>query len=98
MNKLFIGSFYAGLLRISVIYIFCSSIGLSHALAQSISDTEKIFNWGENNFSQFFPDHQMTLTADPWRYRFYPSTNVYLGTRDNQIFVLGGPFGNTDPL
>ncbi len=82
------------LILISVVFALTTSPPGS---AQSNADSENIFNWAENNFTQFFPNHQMTLTAGPWQYRFYPSTKIYIGINDEQLFVLGGPFGNTGP-
>lgn len=80
-----------------LISVLSSLIVSSPGSAQNNADIENIFNWAENNFAQFFPNHQMTLTAEPWHYRFYPSTGIYIGARDEQIFVLGGPFGNNEP-
>jgi len=98
VKKLFCDTLRTNLLKLLIFAcIFCSPIGLPLALAQSNTDVEKIFNWGEANFMQLFPNHQMTLTAGSWQYRFYPSTNIYIGTRDEQVFVFGGPFGNVNP-
>jgi cytochrome c551/c552 len=97
VNTLFPGAYYAGLLRGFIfVCVFCVPIGFPLAFAQSNSDVEKIFNWAENNFPRHFRDHQMTLTAGAWQYRFYPSANVYIGVRDEQVFVLGSRFGSAD--
>lgn len=89
-------------IRLSIVSV-CASvlIGYSHfAMADITSDTEKILNWAEKEFPQYFPEHQTTQNLDPWRYRFYPQTGIYAGinTADQNAYVLGGPFGNNDPV
>ena len=44
-----------------------------------------------------FPSNQTTQTFDPYRYRFYPSTGIYLGINQNDagVYLLGGSFGDT---
>lgn len=88
-----------GLLHPKYVFLlfFILFISPINAIAETNSDSEVIFNWGESNFSQFFPEHRLTLTAGPWKFRHYPSTNVFLGVKDGQVFVLGGPFGNKTP-
>lgn len=58
---------------------------------------ESIFNAAEINFSQFFPTKQPTLKFAPYLFRFYPSTNIYLGvnTTEQGVYLLGGSFGDT---
>lgn len=66
------------------------------ALADIVGDTEKILNWAEKAFPEFFPSHQITQTFDIWRYRYYPETGIYTGvnTLDETGYVMGGVFGN----
>ncbi len=64
---------------------------------EGLNQIEEIFDWGERQYSEFFPNHKVTQFLDPWMYRFYPSTGIYLGEKENEIFVLGGPFGNIAP-
>jgi hypothetical protein len=65
--------------------------------AATTPEIEAIFNWAENNFSDLFPNHQSTQIIEPWTFRFYPSTGIYVGAKDNQVFVLGGPWGADNP-
>ncbi len=79
----------------------CLLLGNTHfAAADTASDTEKLLNWAENTYPQYFPTHQVTQNIEPWIYRFYPETGVYAGVNktDNNVYALGGPWGNTPAL
>ncbi len=67
--------------------------------ATTLDDTDKVLNWAESFYPQYFPTHQTTQSVEPWLYRYYPETDVYVGTNtnDNSVYVLGGPWGNTSP-
>ncbi len=67
------------------------------ASSATTAEIETIFNWAENSYSDLFPNHQTTQTIDPWAFRFYPSTGIYVGAQNNEIFVLGGPWGTDSP-
>lgn len=70
---------------------------LNFASATTLADdAEDIFEWAEKAYSQFFSSERNTDVFDPWLYRYYPSTNVYLGVNNNDasVYVLGGVFGN----
>ncbi len=73
---------------------------VNFAVADTASDTETVLNWAENNFPQVFPDHRATQNINPWLFRFYPDTGVYVGVNinDNNVYVLGGPWGDTPTL
>lgn len=78
----------------------CTFIMIAHiqlAFATLSSDTEKLLNWAEKTFPQFFPNPQATQNIEPWLFRYYPETGVYAGVNksDNAVYVLGGPWGNT---
>lgn len=77
----------------------CTFILIAHtqfAFATLSSDTEKLLNWAEKTFPQFFPSHQATQNIEPWLFRYYPESGVYAGVNksDNTAYVLGGPWGN----
>ncbi|WP_297326089.1 hypothetical protein, partial [Nitrosomonas sp.] len=81
----------------------CTCLLLSNthfAAADTASDTEILLNWAENTYPQYFPTHQVTQTIDPWIYRFYPETGIYAGVNktDNNVYALGGPWGDTPTL
>jgi hypothetical protein len=63
---------------------------------------EQLLNFAETTFPNFFPVHQTTGTFDPFLFRYYPQTGVYVGvvvkanmgyTLDG-VYVMGGPFGD----
>ncbi|MDR4518783.1 MAG: hypothetical protein MRK00_15545 [Nitrosomonas sp.] len=65
--------------------------------ADTADDTATVLNWAENKFPEVFPGHRATQNISPWLFRFYPETAVYVGvnTNDNNVYVLGGPWGDT---
>jgi|GEM_PF-2053906 len=81
----------------AMLLIFVSSIHTTYA--SLLDDSNTIFNWAEEEYSIYFaPSGQTTQTLDPWYFRFYPSTGIYLGVNNqSEVYVLGGQFGN-DPL
>lgn len=77
----------------------CAFILIAHfkfAFATPASDADKLLNWAEKNFPQYFSSHQVTQNIEPWLFRFYPETNIYAGINksDQNVYVLGGPWGN----
>jgi hypothetical protein len=63
---------------------------------------EQLLNFAETTFPNFFPVHQTTGTFDPFLFRYYPQTGIYVGvvvkanmgfTLDG-VYVMGGPFGD----
>ncbi|MFO7580625.1 MAG: hypothetical protein R6W74_10535 [Nitrosomonas halophila] len=80
----------------------CASVLIgqtSSAFADLSSDTETLLNWAERTFPELFPAHQATHLVEPWRFRYYPQTNIYAGinTQDQNVYVLGGPWGYDNP-
>lgn len=64
---------------------------------------EQLLNFAESTFPNYFPVHQATGTFDPFLYRYYPQTGIYVGvvvkanmgyTMDG-VYVMGGPFGDS---
>ncbi len=54
---------------------------------------DQLFDWAEGAFPEFFPNHQTSVVIVGYYARYYPSLGVYLGAKDKQVYVLGGPFG-----
>lgn len=67
------------------------------AHADIISDSEQIMDDAQKVYPNFFPFKQETQILEPYRYRFYPSTEIYLGiNQDNSgVYLLGAQFGDT---
>jgi hypothetical protein len=62
---------------------------------------DRIFNWAEATFSQFFPGPVATTTLDGGYLRYYASTGLYLIEYFGRIYIHGGPYylldvGSTD--
>ncbi len=76
----------------------CLTLIIQPAQADLVSDSEQIMNDAQQVYPQFFPSSQTTLEFSPYRYRFYPSTGIYLGINQNDsgVYVLGGAFGNSE--
>jgi len=55
---------------------------------------DKLFDWAEQQFPQFFPSHEVSFEALGYYARHYPVSGVYLGAKDGEVYVLGGPFGD----
>lgn len=50
-----------------------------------------LFNWGEDNYPTLLsPSRSISITAEPYYYRHYAKTNVYIGisTIDNHLYFL----------
>lgn len=54
---------------------------------------EQLFNWAEREWPALFPGPASTLAEGPWLYRAYLASGVMLALRDDQVHVVGGPFG-----
>ena len=75
----------------------CLALIFQPAQADLVNDSEQIMNDAQQVYPQFFPSSQTTLEFSPYRYRFYPSTEIYLGINQNDsgVYVLGGAFGSS---
>ncbi|PTN12319.1 hypothetical protein [Nitrosomonas aestuarii] len=82
---------------ISSFYLFVLLCSFNPVSAATTNEIETVFNWAESSFPELFPNHQATQMIDPWAFRFYPSTGVYAGVKNNDVFVLGGPWGTESP-
>ncbi len=74
---------------------------LSHRVSHAdiLNDTDTVLNWAESFYPQIFPSHQTTQVVEPWLYRYYPETNIYVGTNtnDNSVYFLGGDWEDKSP-
>lgn len=52
---------------------------------------ERVFAWAEQTYGSLFtPLWQPSRTAGSFFYRYYPSSNSYLGVSENKFYYLGG--------
>lgn len=70
---------------------------VSLASAATTPEIETLLNWAEGRFPQLFSGHEATQISDTWAFRYYPSTGIYAGVNNNEVFVLGGPWGTDTP-
>lgn len=54
---------------------------------------QQLFDYAQTYYPEHFPGRPATQTAAGWIYRHYAANGVYLGVRDGDVYVLGGPFG-----
>ncbi len=83
-----------------------SGAGAGRMRAQAVSAldaAEQLLNYAEiSPFRDFFPGPQPSQTLEVFRYRYYPTKDIYLGVvvidnptyRYNGVYVMGGEFGN----
>jgi photosystem II stability/assembly factor-like uncharacterized protein len=57
------------------------------------ADWERIFNWAEATYPQFFPGHVATQAIAGYQARYYAGSNTYLGALDGKLYVHGPAFG-----
>ena len=50
------------------------------AAAARTPDASSFLNWAESAYPNYFPPAQSNKTLDVWTYRYYPQTDIYLGT------------------
>jgi len=53
------------------------------ATSDTLSDSDKFFDWMESVYPQYLPGHQVTQVyegLEDWYIRYYSSSNIYLGT------------------
>ncbi|MCK5355401.1 MAG: hypothetical protein KAJ63_09810 [Methyloprofundus sp.] len=61
--------------------------------SDNLSDSNKLFNWAEENYSQYFnPPGRNTFKIENYRVRYYKNTDVYMGTLGEDVYVYGEVF------
>ncbi|HSW06341.1 hypothetical protein [Aquabacterium sp.] len=64
------------------------------ALLGSSAPSDRLFNFGERFYPQYFAGHSISGTASGYYYRYYPLTQNYIGTANGHLHVLGPAFNN----
>jgi hypothetical protein len=73
-------------------------------MSQAVSPeaaADQLLDFAESHLPNFFPSHQATMSFPPFRFRYYPETNIYLGVvvtagmgyTLNGVYVAGGGLG-----
>jgi hypothetical protein len=57
-------------------------------LAEPVPE-DQVFDWAESKYPSLFPTRTDTRTLDPYRYRYYPETDLYIGIAEGVVYLLG---------
>jgi hypothetical protein len=63
------------------------------AISGPNATSDRLFNFGERFYPDFFAGHPVSATGFGYYYRYYPATQTYLGSQDGQLYVLGPACG-----
>jgi hypothetical protein len=58
------------------------------AVTVSLSVTN-LLDWAETAYPAIFPQHQLNQSAQSYTYRYYPSTQNYIGVSGGNVYILG---------
>ncbi|WP_339859463.1 hypothetical protein [Pseudohongiella acticola] len=76
----------------------CSLLG---GTPPDMSQVSTLIAKAEELYADLFPNttaNTAFYTEGGYVYRFYASTGIYIGIKDNTVYVQGGAFGNGDPV
>jgi len=63
-------------------------------VSNEINNEARIFSLAEQKLPNLFaPANSPDQTAEGFLFRYYPTTNTYIGIKAGEVFVLGEPFG-----
>ena len=54
------------------------------------SDSDRVFNWAEAYYPQFFTVPAASGYSAPYSYRYYARTGIYLGSANGRVLVHNG--------
>lgn len=61
--------------------------------SDNLSDSNKLFNWAEENYSQYFdPPGGNTFKIENYLVRYYKNTDIYIGTLGEDVYIYGEIF------
>ena len=63
--------------------------GAAAATTAPTPTATQLMDWAERNYGGFFPPSQTDLSWDGYTYRYYASTQNYLGVKGGRIYILG---------
>lgn len=70
--------------------LFIPSISFAENL---LVNSNKLFDFAEKTYPQFFNTSGVkTITLNGYLARYYPDTNIYIGTKDFDVYVYGDVF------
>ncbi len=72
--------------------VFALTFSLA-TFADNLSNTNKLFDHAENNYPELFsPANQPTYELNGYLVRYYPATDIYIGTKTQEVYVYGDIF------
>ena len=54
---------------------------------------DELYDWAELKYPEYFPTHQGSMDINGYYARFYPQTDVYIGSLEGRLYVYGAQFG-----
>lgn len=78
-----------------------TSCGLLGGTPPDMSQVSELVAKAEELYADLFPGSALNTAfniLDGYVYRYYDSTGIYIGIKDNTVYVLGGAFGDTEPV
>lgn len=84
------GMSFLATLRDSDLVDIAAYIGVSLG-SPTKSDTDRILDWAEATYPDMFNPPVPSLTAGGYTYRFYSTSNIYVGSTDGRLLWLGPP-------
>ncbi len=57
------------------------------------ADIDALFDWAENTYPEYFSSHAESQKIEGYYARYYPDTNIYLGSKDGRVYAYGAVFG-----
>lgn len=72
-----------------------TTVRASTSVIDATAAANQLMDYGEHHFPDLFPGSAPTLTFESFLYRYYPSTQIYLGVSVGGVYVLGGKFGSS---
>lgn len=78
-----------------------TSCALLGGTPPDMSQVSDLVAKAEELYADLFPSSAVNNAfniLDGYVYRYYDSTGIYIGIKDNTVYVLGGAFGDTEPV
>jgi hypothetical protein len=73
----------------------CTAVGTTAPATPTItSDVQSIFDLAAQVYPTLMVNGSALGLYQGYTYRFFASSGIYVGIKDNKIFTMGGPFGN----
>ncbi len=86
---------YDNQIKLKVIF---ANDGTAPAETNANARIDSLYAWAEKKYPQFFPTSQQSKDIQGYYARYYPETNIYLGSKNGRLYVFGAPFGGLADL